>query len=177
MTETTLHGMWPSLTGKKTYPCDCTSEAFDPASIAGIKSEMETYWPTLSTNTNEYFWGHEWTKHGTCAEDVLPNQTAYFSTALELRAKHDVIKAMTAAGFPPSNTNGFTMAQMNAALATAYGSGALARVSCDANGNIEELSLCYDKQLELTPCGISAAPGACAQASTRTLYLPDHMWA
>lgn len=177
MTETTLHGMWPSVTGKKTYPCDCTSEQFDPASIAGFRDEMEKYWPTLSANTNDYFWAHEFEKHGTCALDVLPNQTAYFSTALDLRAKYDVTKAMTAAGLPPSNTAGFTLAEMNAALAAAYGPNALARVSCDANGNIEELTLCFDKQLELTQCGISAAPGGCAKATTRTLYFPDHMWA
>ena len=70
---------------------------------------------------------------------------------------------------------GFTLAQMNGALAAAYGSGVLARVSCDANGNIQELVVCFDKQLQPEQCGVSAAPGACRQATTRTLYLPATM--
>jgi len=176
MTETTLHGLWPSVTGSKSYPCDCTSEAFDPTQLnATTLAEMVKYWPTLSSNTNEYFWSHEWSKHGTCALDVLPSQAAYFAGALALRAKFDIVSAMTAGGFPPSNTAGFTLAQMNGALAAAYGPGVLARVSCDGNGNIEELTVCFDKQLQPVACGVTAAPGGCSKATTRTLYLPATM--
>jgi ribonuclease T2 len=176
MTETTLHGMWPSVQGKKTYPCDCTSEQFNPNLLnSTLLTEMEKYWPTLSTNTNDYFWGHEWSKHGTCALDVVGSQPGYFSDALALREKYDIVAALTAAGFPPSNDKGFTLTQMNDALAAAYGSNVLARVSCDANGNIQELVVCFDKQLQPLACAIAASPGGCKQASTRTLYLPATM--
>ena len=158
------------------YPCDCTSEAFDPSALnATTLREMAVYWPTLSTGGDDAFWSHEWSKHGTCALDVLPSQADYFAGALALRAKYDVVQALSAAGYPPSNTKGFTLTQMNGALAAAYGAGVLARVSCDANGNIQELVVCFDKQLQPEACGISASPGACAQASTRTLYLPATM--
>ena len=138
---------------------------------------MQQFWPSLSNqgpNSNDAFWSHEWQKHGTCALDVLPSQPAYFATALELRARYNIESAMAAGGFAPSNTKGFTMAQMNAALAEAYGADVLARVSCDAGtGFIREMSLCFDKQtLQPLACPIASAPGACTQASTRTLYLP-----
>jgi len=134
---------------------------------------MEQFWPSLSSNGNDAFWSHEWSKHGTCALDVLPSQPAYFSTALALRTRYNIESALTAGGYAPSNTKGFTLAQMNAALAAAYGADVLARVSCDAStGFIREMSLCFDKQLQPLACPIASAPGACTQASTRTLYLP-----
>ena len=178
MTQTTLHGMWPSVQGAKTYPCDCTNEAFDPNLLnSTLLADMEKYWPTLSTGTNDAFWSHEWAKHGTCALDVVGSQAGYFADALALREKYDIVGALTAAGYPPSNTAGFTLTQMNAALAAAYGPGVLARVSCDAKGFIQELVVCFDKQLQPLACDIAASPGACKQASTRTLYLPATMTA
>ena len=105
----------------------------------------------------------------------MGSQPGYFSDALALRGKYDIVAALTTAGYPPSNTAGFTLAQMNAALASAYGSGVLARVSCDANGNIQELVVCFDTQLQPLACDVAASPGACKQATTRTLYLPATM--
>ena len=66
------------------YPCDCTSEAFDPSALnATTLREMAVYWPTLSTGGDDAFWSHEWSKHGTCALDVLPSQADYFAGALK----------------------------------------------------------------------------------------------
>ena len=105
------------------------------------------------------------------------SSAGFFADALALREKYDIVGALTAAGYPPSNTAGFTLTQMNAALAAAYGPGVLARVSCDAKGFIQELVVCFDKQLQPLACDIAASPGACKQATTRTLYLPATMTA
>ena len=211
LTETTLHGLWPSVLNKKTYPCaircaaqsrsrgelccarrslrpppsppsprlprhscDCDpNQPFNPSLLnSTLLAEMAQFWPSLSNGGNDAFWQHEWSKHGTCALDVLPSQPDFFASSLALRAKYDIVAALGKAGYAPSNTEGFTLAQLNAALAAAYGGDVLARVSCDANGFIRELSLCFDKQFMPLQCPIASAPGACAQASTRTLYLP-----
>ena len=41
---------------------------------------MNTFWPNL-LGQNEEFWGHEWTKHGTCTTFA---QHDYFQTTCDL---------------------------------------------------------------------------------------------
>ena len=48
---------------------------------------MEQYWPSFSTsNTNEYFWEHEYNKHGYCMveEKGWSGYTQYFNFVLNL---------------------------------------------------------------------------------------------
>lgn len=48
------------------------------------------------------FWSHEWEKHGTCAESEL-DQRDYFDTALKLKQKVNLLKALKDAGTQYSN--------------------------------------------------------------------------
>lgn len=81
----TLHGLWPQ------WDTDCTREQFNPTYIASIRDDLEQYWPTCQgKNTNNKFWSHEWSKHGTCSG---MNQLEYFGTALKLRDLHAADKA------------------------------------------------------------------------------------
>eukprot|EP00039_Didymoeca_costata_P019272 m.336873 g.336873 ORF g.336873 m.336873 type:complete len:157 (-) comp17987_c0_seq1:27-497(-) len=80
-----IHGLWPNP-----YPaCSfCTNEQFDPTSISSTTMDaMKKYWPTCSGGgTNDDFWGHEWSKHGTCSG---LSQEAYFSKALSLFSEYE----------------------------------------------------------------------------------------
>lgn len=103
---------------------------------------------------------------GTCANDVLASQHAYFSAALSVRSKYDTAAALAAAGYTPNNTQGFTMAAFKAATSTAFGFPAV--LSCDSNGNIEEVTVCLDKTLAAIQCP-SATSDDC---NANTLYIP-----
>jgi ribonuclease I len=103
--------------------------------------------------------------------DVLPTQLQFFSAALNLRAKYDVVRALNSAGYPPSNSVGFTLAQLRSSLQSAYGSQIDITVTCDNNGNIEEMTQCFSPSLQPMPCPSNAA----GQCSASTLFLPSSM--
>ncbi len=103
--------------------------------------------------------------------DVLPTEQKYFGAALNMRSQYDAVAALAAQNIVPSNTQGFTLAQLKGALTSAYGSGIDVTVSCDSNGNIQELTSCFDTNLEPISCP-SYADGGCTAS---TLYLPASM--
>ena len=85
----TIHGLWPSLKSGK-YLSDCTSGVTINNDGSALFKNMEKYWPTLSTsNTNEYFWGHEYNKHGYCMaeEKGWSGYTPYFQYVMDLHLK------------------------------------------------------------------------------------------
>lgn len=41
-------------------------------------------------DSNEKFWEHEWSRHGTCALKVLPSENRYFKTVLNLHKRYDL---------------------------------------------------------------------------------------
>ena len=56
------------------------------SAIEDLVGLMDQLWPTCqSSGTDAAFWGHEWSKHGTCSG--LDEHT-YFETALTLAQKH-----------------------------------------------------------------------------------------
>eukprot|EP00597_Dinobryon_sp_UTEXLB2267_P002339 CAMPEP_0170073124 /NCGR_PEP_ID=MMETSP0019_2-20121128/10594_1 /TAXON_ID=98059 /ORGANISM="Dinobryon sp., Strain UTEXLB2267" /LENGTH=146 /DNA_ID=CAMNT_0010282445 /DNA_START=192 /DNA_END=632 /DNA_ORIENTATION=- len=75
----TIHGLWPDPASSCTT---CTSEVFSESKLSSTTlSNMKKYWPTCQSGTNDDFWSHEWSKHGTCSG---LSQDAYFSKALSL---------------------------------------------------------------------------------------------
>ena len=82
----TIHGLWPSLKSGK-YLSDCTSGVTINNDGSTMFKNMEQYWPSFSTsNTNEYFWEHEYNKHGYCMveEKGWSGYTQYFNYVLNL---------------------------------------------------------------------------------------------
>ena len=62
-----LHGLWPnSKYGESPHDCDPNSPYKSSIFDTEILNELESTWPSLFHNDNEWFWSHEWTKHGTC---------------------------------------------------------------------------------------------------------------
>ncbi len=74
-----IHGLWPDPEATCTT---CTSEVFSTSKLSSTTlSDMKQYWPTCQTGTNEDFWSHEWSKHGTCTG---MSQDGYFSKGISL---------------------------------------------------------------------------------------------
>ena len=61
----TIHGLWPSLKSGK-YLNDCTSGVSIEDDGSSLFTLMKQYWPSFNSNGNEYFWEHEYNKHGYC---------------------------------------------------------------------------------------------------------------
>ena len=83
----TIHGLWPSLKSGK-YLSDCTSGVTIVDDGSSLFTDMKQYWPSFS-NSNEYFWGHEYNKHGYCmVEDKgWSGYTDYFSYVIDLHKR------------------------------------------------------------------------------------------
>ena len=55
---------------------------------SSLFTDMKQYWPSFS-NSNEYFWGHEYNKHGYCMveEKGWSGYTDYFSYVIDLHKR------------------------------------------------------------------------------------------
>jgi hypothetical protein len=79
----TMHGLWPSDNDNKDKPSDCGGPAYSHSAIADLWPQITKYWGSCSwsSNTEDEFLSHEWTKHGTC---VTSDQHTFFADALEI---------------------------------------------------------------------------------------------
>jgi len=139
----TLHGLWPSRTGAdvNSYPCTCTSETFDASKESTIMSEMEAHWPSY-TGQNGQFWGHEWSKHGTCCDKTagLSDQLSFFTGALKYREQAGFLAAFTKAGITPGGS--YSYGNMSQAFKAANGVAPL--MGCKTGNTLSEIGVCVD---------------------------------
>ena len=90
-----IHGLWPSVSSGA-YLADCNSgeeiSIIDNGSDTFLK--MRKYWPSLTSSTNQYFWNHEYNKHGYCYLKKLKldekNYEIYFAKVFELFFKYKI---------------------------------------------------------------------------------------
>jgi len=97
-----IHGLWPNY-NDGSYPSNCDPDSpFDESKISDLIGRMRTNWPTLACPSNDgvKFWGHEWEKHGTCAESIL-DEHSYFQTALNLKNQLNLLQTLQNAGIEP----------------------------------------------------------------------------
>ena len=89
-----IHGLWPSyLDGKYTQDCNSGTPIKIQIDDPELKNNMTLAMYSLS-NTNSYFWGHEYNKHGYCyikrlaledsRLDPIINYDIYFKKALDI---------------------------------------------------------------------------------------------
>ncbi|XP_052284299.1 ribonuclease Oy-like [Dreissena polymorpha] len=165
VTTWTIHGLWPTQ-GSEIGPHDCNSSMkFDFSKIASLQKDLLTFWPNLYNDTElESFWSHEWTKHGTCAQD-LPETTGelnYFSKGLEMNQKYDMLKMLSDGGVTPSPTAQYSYKQFMAAVKQSTGFDP--NIECSYikldNGTdfhlVSEIEICLSKT-DFTPV---ACPGS-----------------
>jgi hypothetical protein len=81
----TTHGIWPTLNrGRGPFFCDW-SNPFDSKQLETISAKLASHWTVIHQNSaKDYFWNHEWTKHGTCAMQLsaLNSQFKYFNKGI-----------------------------------------------------------------------------------------------
>ena len=104
----TIHGLWPSLKSG-TYLDDCTSGVDVTDDGSSLFTQMKIYWPSFQ-NTNEYFWSHEYNKHGYCMVEEYgwSGYEEYFQFVLNLHTK-TYAKLITQA-FPSYSSQTVTVA-------------------------------------------------------------------
>lgn len=120
--------------------------------------ELKQYWPNIYSGTSEDdFWKHEWTKHGTCAASdfYIDGEYKYFHTGIELLKKYNLNEILAATGIKPSLEDSYMMLDIHAAILSSLGVNAT--VSCyNHKGTkqhlIKEIRLCLDKDLEAIEC-------------------------
>mmetsp|Transcript_49778 Transcript_49778/g.159026 ORF Transcript_49778/g.159026 Transcript_49778/m.159026 type:complete len:268 (-) Transcript_49778:100-903(-) len=160
----TIHGLWPNFMNG-TYPASCDSRPFDEAKIADLLPRLKQEWPDLK-GMGDWLWTHEWTKHGTCAKSVTPDEHAYFQAALDLRAGIDFLAALRGAQVVPGAAS-YKVADLESAMASATG-GIVPTVHCKA-GEVAEAWVCVSKDLEVIECPIKDRPSCPAVAKLPSL--------
>ena len=87
-----IHGLWPQ-NSLDSYPVYCKKVVFDINKLNPILDELKKNWYSTET-TDEYFWSHEWEKHGSCMFTKM-DEIDYFKKALYLYNyvdSNDIIK-------------------------------------------------------------------------------------
>ncbi|KAF9972585.1 ribonuclease T2-like [Actinomortierella ambigua] len=115
-----MHGFWPNTcTGDIVNNCDPSRRLSDVEHRLNnypggqqLLRDMRTYWPSKNGDNN-WFWSHEWSKHGTCLSNIAPSCTpgmpphydlfTYFNTTLALRAQYNLYQALAAGGILPGS--------------------------------------------------------------------------
>lgn len=141
-----IHGLWPNYKDGS-YPSNCDPDSpFDQSKVSNLLRRMQNEWPTLSCPSNDgiKFWTHEWEKHGTCSESVL-DQHSYFQTALDLKNKVNLLKALTNAGIKP-NGQTYSLDSIKDAIKQAVGYEPFVECNVDSSGNrqLYQIYLCVD---------------------------------
>lgn len=76
-----IHGLWPQ-TSLDSYPTFCRKVSFDIKKLNTILDDLHYDWYS-TVEPDEYFWSHEWEKHGSCMFTEM-EELDYFTKALDL---------------------------------------------------------------------------------------------
>ncbi|KAG2387646.1 hypothetical protein C9374_001240 [Naegleria lovaniensis] len=109
---------------------------------------MNQHWPSYY-HPNDYFWNHEWLKHGTCA-NVTISQFTYFSNTLQIYSKMHLVDVLKKASIIPSHGS-YSKQRMEDALKSAGFPGVIA---CTRDKtSIEEIRFCVNRDsLQFMEC-------------------------
>ncbi|OIW02132.1 hypothetical protein TanjilG_06727 [Lupinus angustifolius] len=152
-----IHGLWPNRKDGS-YPSNCDPNSpFNPSEISDLTSNLQSEWPTLACPSNDGtgFWTHEWEKHGTCSESKL-KQHDYFATALALKQKTNLLKALTSAGIKPDGES-YTLSAIKEAIKKGVGFTPYIECNVDKsrNSQLYQVYLCVDASgLNLIECPV-----------------------
>ncbi|KAI8869217.1 ribonuclease T2, partial [Ramicandelaber brevisporus] len=152
----TIHGHWPDKCDGTFAPGDGCDNTRKYTGITGILAKrdpalldrMNTLWPS-SKGDNEWFFQHEFHKHGTCVSTMHPDCYAdyqkhddmveYFTTALDMAQQYNPYDAFADAGIVPGGT--YNRDDMIKAIAKKW-NGMAAKLFCK-RGQIEEIQMFF----------------------------------
>ncbi|KAK4481593.1 hypothetical protein RD792_012495 [Penstemon davidsonii] len=141
-----IHGLWPNYKDGS-YPSNCDPGSnFDPSKISNLTQRLQRDWPTLACPSGDglQFWAHEWSKHGTCSESIL-NQNEYFSTALNLKERVNLLQILGDSGIQP-NGDLYSLESVKDAIKGGIGYDAWIQCNTDTSGNSQlyQVYICLD---------------------------------
>lgn len=107
---------------------------------------MQKEWPTLACPSGNGldFWGHEWTKHGTCSESIL-DQHDYFATTLNLKNQVKLLQSLENAGIHPDDGS-YSLESVKSAIEQGTGFTPFIECNVDTSGNSQlyQVYMCVD---------------------------------
>jgi ribonuclease T2 len=120
-----------------------------------------------AAGSDNEFWSYEWSKHGTCALSLFPDESAYFGAALALNGQYDINAALAGGGIDPLTATGIQLqSQLLPILQDAWG--VAPQVIC-LSGDVFEVRLCISPE-DLTAIDCPRPGGSCS--SRNRLGLP-----
>ncbi|TVY58979.1 Ribonuclease T2-like 1-A [Lachnellula cervina] len=135
-----LHGLWPDFcNGSYTQYCDLSISTFlAPFGKFDLLAYMNKFW-IAQAQPNSDFWGHEFSKHGTCYSTFdLPcygpqyrqheEVVDFFETAISYYETLPTWIWLGAQGIYPSNSTTYSLTDFQSALAKGFG--ALPYIAC-----------------------------------------------
>lgn len=196
-TQTTffnVHGLWPNLLEKpSSSPQSCSVIPLVMSSLpADLQSMLWTRWNSLY-NEQTGFLTHEWEKHGTCWNPVLPQSMIdgipsdlkpsvvkfisdyqaglrlsedYLRLTLMLAAKYNPFAILTAGGVKPNNSNTVTVGDIIQVYKQSLGISKMSIIcskSRDGLSLLTEIRVCLSLNYNPIDCGSLIITG-CAQS-------------
>ncbi|KAG4086514.1 ribonuclease T2 [Neocallimastix lanati (nom. inval.)] len=184
----TLHGLWPGNCDGRTYLTNCNPQREEEnieevirSKDKDLLSEMEKIW--LSGNPdplkdNNWFWAHEWNKHGQCVSTITPqcmganykkndDIISYFEKAVELRSLYDLYPILENAEIVPNDKDGYYLDTLQSAFRNAFNNTQV-EINCVYNKRekrqyMSEVRLCFHAKNAFEVEG----PINCINASSR----------
>ena len=152
--EMSIHGLWPSLLKSKNLP-ECNSgkkiSIKDDSSMKNIRK----YWCSLNSNTNSFFWEHEYNKHGYCYNKRVGihvnNYHAYFKKALDVFKKYKLNRLIVNALKKNSGIVSLTYKKLYMKIKAVLG-GDYFQIVCsnyDVNQYLGEIRIAFDLEFRL----------------------------
>ncbi|KAK7528025.1 ribonuclease T2-like protein [Phyllosticta citriasiana] len=145
----TIHGLWPDHCDGHSYDSNCDharayrniTAILNHFGESELVSYMSTYWKSNS-ESDESFWEHEWSKHGTCVSTLKPTcyddyqsrqeVRDFFNRSVSLFQERPTYEWLAAAGITPSTSATYSTSEIQAALKAQHGSGVA--LLCEGSG-------------------------------------------
>ncbi|TIB71744.1 hypothetical protein E3Q23_03668 [Wallemia mellicola] len=187
----TLHGLWSDhCDGSYSQFCDKSmmlhniSTSILAAGETELYNEMNEFWLD-NRGHNDYFWQHEYNKHGTCYSTLKPscrtdNGTSvnvlvdYFKKIVETYKGLPTYRFLEKEGIVPSSTRKYKFADIKRALKEEFGHEPT--IHCDGGGDkIHEVWYSYNLVGPLLSGKlIPREPAARDNCKSDVYYLPKH---
>ena len=137
--------------------CSKDEEEFDLSVLNSISDRLSQVWPALKGGDHENFHNYQYKKHGSCATETpsLFGIRNFFETTLSMYERLDLDNALKKINFGPTNqARPYRTMNFFNQLVNFYGVTPYIRCFNLANNIalIENISFCYDKQLNLINC-------------------------
>ena len=119
-----IHGGWPQYTNGGWPQNCCFEKEFRASQIDSIRDELDKHWGTLKAGaSDDSFWSHEWTKHGTCAKnsELLNGELNYFNHTLQAFKALSIDKWLSDASITPSSSKMYSVTDFHAAVTKGVG--------------------------------------------------------